>query len=135
MSDRPFLIALDNLTRDSMEENPPAEEKALGNPRRIISGREMKSWSRSFYSGDIISLVVDLEPAKIEIEDVGYDEFIHVLDGTLILTDKEGHAQQFEAGDFLVMPKGFCGTWETLGSYRELAVIEAKTFAEEAAKP
>ena len=134
MSDRPFLIALDNLTRDSMEENPPAEEKAVGNPRRIISG-ELKSWSRSFYSGDIISLVVDLEPAKIEIEDVGYDEFIHVLDGTLILTDKEGHAQQFEAGDFLVMPKGFSGTWETLGSYRELAVIEAKTFAEEAAKP
>ena len=68
-------------------------------------------------------------------EDIGFDEFIHVLDGTLILTDKQGHAQQFEAGDFLVMPKGFSGTWETLGNYRELVVMEARTLAEEVSKP
>ena len=65
----------------------------------------------------------------------GYDEFIHVLDGSLILTDKNGHAQRFDAGEFLVMPKGFCGTWETLGNYRELVVIEAGTFADEMSKP
>ena len=74
-------------------------------------------------------------PPSIEIEDIGFDEFIHVLDGTLILTDKQGHAQRFEAGDFLVMPKGFSGTWETLGNFRELVVMEASTLAEEAGKP
>ncbi len=135
MSDRAFLIALDNLDRDSMEETPPAEEKAVGNPRRIISGRDSKGWMKPCFAGDIMSFVVDLEPAKIELEDVGYDEFIHVLDGALILTDKEGHAQRFDAGEFLVMPKGFSGTWETLGNYRELVVIEAKTFEEEMSKP
>ena len=135
MNNREFLIALDDLSRDDMEENPPLEAKAVGNPRRILSGHDSKGWSKVFFGGDILSFVVDLEPAKFEIEDVGYDEFIHVLDGTLILTDKEGNAQRFEAGEFLVMPKGFSGTWEALGNYRELVVIEAKTFAEEMSKP
>lgn len=135
MSDRAFLIALDNLSHDDMEEHPPLEEKAVGNPRRIHSGHDSKGWSKPVFAGDILSLVVDLEPQKFEVEDVGYDEFIHVLDGSLILTDKKGHAQRFDAGEFLVMPRGFCGTWETLGNYRELVVIEAKTFADEMSKP
>tara|TARA_B100001059_G_C17575358_1_gene447127 strand:- start:85 stop:492 length:408 start_codon:yes stop_codon:yes gene_type:complete len=135
MSERAFLIALDNLSHDNMEENPPLEVKAVGNPRRILSGQSSKSWTKPCFAGDILSFVVDLEPQKFEIEDVGYDEFIHVLEGTLILTDKEGHAQRFDAGECLVMPKGFSGTWETLGNYRELVVIEAKTFVEEMSRP
>lgn len=135
MSDRAFLIALDGLTRDDLEEMPAPKEKKVGNPRRFLSGRGSRTWSKTVYAGDIVSSVVEAEPSKLEIEDVGFDEFIHVLDGTLILTDKEGHAQRFEAGDCLVMPKGFSGTWETLGNYRELVVIEAKTLAEEGNKP
>ena len=134
--DRPFLIELAGLTRDNMEQRPgPRQVKKVGNPRRILSGHDSRGWYKSVYAGDIISYVVDLEPEKYELVDVGFDEFIHVLDGTLILTDQDGHAQQFEAGDFLVLPKGFSGTWETLGNYRELVVIEAKTAAEEAANP
>ena len=135
MSDRAFLIALDGLTRDDLEEMPKPEEKKVGNPRRFHSGRDSRSWSKTAYAGDIVSFIMEAEPTKYELEDVGFDEFIHVLDGSLILTDKQGHAQRFEAGDFLVMPKGFSGTWETLGNYRELVVIEAKTLAEELSKP
>ena len=135
MSDRPFLIPIASMSKEDMEELPPASEKKVGNPRRFISGRDAKGWSMTAYAGDIVSSVVDSEPTKFEVEDIGFDEFIHVLDGTLILTDKEGHAQQFEAGEFLVMPKGFSGTWETRGNYRELVVIESKTAAEEASKP
>ena len=135
MSDRAFLIALDGLTRDDMEEAPAPEVKKVGNPRRYHSGRDSRAWSKNVYAGDIISSVFEAEPSKFEMEDIGFDEFIHVLDGTLILTDKEGHAQQFEAGDFLVLPKGFSGTWETVGNYRELVVIEANTLADEARKP
>ena len=133
---RPFLIELAGLTRDDMDLRPgPREVKKVGNPRRILSGHDSRGWYKVVYTGDIVSYVVELEPEKFEVLDIGFDEFIHVLDGTLILTDKEGHAQQFEAGEFLVLPKGFSGTWETLGNYRELVVIEAKSAAEEAAKP
>ena len=135
MSDRAFLIALDGLTRDDLEEMPKPEEKTVGNPRRFHSGRDSRSWSKTVYAGDVVSFIMEAEPTKYELGDVGFDEFIHVLDGSLILTDKQGHAQRFEAGDFLVMPKGFSGTWETLGNYRELVVIEAKTLAEELSKP
>ena len=41
----------------------------------------------------------------------------------------------FEAGEFLVLPKGFSGTWGTLGNFRELVVMETRTLAEEASKP
>ena len=135
MPQRPFLIDLHGLSHENMQENPPLEEKKVGNPRRILSGRDSRGWMAPVYSGDILSMVVDLEPARFEIEDVAYDEFIHVLDGSLILTDKEGHAQRFEAGEFLVMPKGFSGTWETLGKYRELVVIEANSMQVESEKP
>ena len=135
MSDRGFLIALDGLTRDDMEEVPAPETKKVGNPRRYHHGHDSRAWAKAAFSGDIVSSVFEAEPSKYEIEDIGFDEFIHVLDGTLILTDKQGHAQRFEAGDFLVMPKGFSGTWETLGNFRELVVMEARTLAEEASKP
>ena len=135
MSERAFLIPLAGLARSDMEEMPKPEEKRVGNPRRFHSGRDSRSWSKTAYAGDIVSVIMEAEPTKFEVEDVGFDEFIHVLDGTLILTDKDGHTQRFAAGDFLVLPKGFSGTWETLGNYRELVVIEAKTLAEEASKP
>lgn len=134
MNDRAFLIPV-NGTRNDMEQMPPSKTKKVGNPRRFHSGHDSRSWSKAVYAGDIVSLIMEAEPTKFEVEDVGFDEFIHVLEGTLILTDKNGHAQRFEAGDFLVMPKGFSGTWETLGNYRELVVIEAKTLAEEESKP
>ena len=32
------------------------------------------------------------------------------------------------AGDSLVVPKGFSGTWEMIGNFRELVVIEKKAY-------
>ena len=46
-----------------------------------------------------------------------------VLSGKLILTDAGGRVHEFAAGDSLVIPKGFTGTWKVLGNYRELVAI------------
>ena len=54
------------------------------------------------------------------------DEFVYVLSGKLILTEPNGTAHEFTAGDSLVLPKGFTGTWEMQGNYRELVVIMNK---------
>ena len=35
---------------------------------------------------------------------------------------------QFVAGESLVVPKGFLGTWEMQGNFRELVVIEKKAY-------
>ncbi len=52
-----------------------------------------------------------------------YDEYVLVLSGKLILTDAGGQVHEFAAGDSLVIPKGFTGTWKVLGNYRELVAI------------
>ncbi len=53
-----------------------------------------------------------------------------MLSGKLILTGTDGISQEFVAGDSLVVPKGFAGTWQMLGNYRELIVIERNAYEE-----
>jgi uncharacterized cupin superfamily protein len=66
----------------------------------------------------------------LEFSDQPYDEFVYVLQGSCVLTAKGGQPRTFEVGDFFIVPKGFTGTWEVRGNYRELIVIETKTYTE-----
>ena len=59
-----------------------------------------------------------------------FDEFVLILSGKLILTNSDGVSQEYVAGDSLVVPKGYQGTWKMLGNYRELVVIERKAYEE-----
>ena len=69
------------------------------------------------------------EPAKLKIDDPWpYDEFIYLLSGRLILTDAQGKVTEYEAGESLVVPKGFQGIWEMQGDFRELVVIEKEAY-------
>lgn len=54
------------------------------------------------------------------------DEFVFVLSGKLILTEPNGKAHEFTPGQALVLPKGYTGTWEMQGNYREIAVLMKK---------
>jgi hypothetical protein len=54
------------------------------------------------------------------------DQFVLVLSGKSILTDQAGNSQTFSEGDLFVVPKGFTGTWEEFGIYRELVVVSAE---------
>jgi uncharacterized cupin superfamily protein len=54
------------------------------------------------------------------------DEFVFVLSGKLILTEPDGTRHEFHAGDSLVLPVGYTGTWEMEGNYREIAITARK---------
>jgi uncharacterized cupin superfamily protein len=58
------------------------------------------------------------------------DEFVLVMSGKLILTDAGGRVQEFVAGDSLVVPKGWVGTWKMVGNYRELIAIVTSAYEE-----
>ena len=47
-----------------------------------------------------------------------------------LLTDDGGSPQEFNVNDNFIVPKGFTGTWEMRGNFRELIVIEANAMAE-----
>ena len=64
---------------------------------------------------------------------VDRDEFCYIIEGHVILTNDEGHAQTFKTGDAFLIPNGFRGTWEVVETTRKHYVILNYPAAEAAA--
>lgn len=83
------------------------------------------------FEGENTVAVWDAGPAKLILDDpLPYDEFVFVLKGTLVLTDKEGNSQTYNVGDFFMLPKGFTGIWDMTEEYRELIIVDTKAYNE-----
>lgn len=88
----------------------------------ILSGVSEHRY-KSLYSGDINVAIYEAKPMTLRIDDYSIDEFVTVISGTLILTADGGSPQRFEIGESVLVPKGFTGTWEMQGNFREMVVI------------
>jgi uncharacterized cupin superfamily protein len=51
------------------------------------------------------------------------DEFIHMFEGKVTLSEDNGPTRQFSAGDSFQIPKGFTGLWKTEERIRKVFVI------------
>jgi uncharacterized cupin superfamily protein len=92
----------------------------------ILVEGELEFELASLFDGEELQVVVvESTPAKTDHRNrpTEYDEFVLVLDGKLVLTEQDGTVHEFTPGDAFVVPKGYTGTWDQLGSYRELAII------------
>ena len=92
----------------------------------ILSGISEHRYE-SLYSGDIQVMIYQAKPMTLRITDYSIDEFVTVISGTLILTAKGGSPQRFDAGESVLVPKGFTGTWEMQGDFREMVVYLNET--------
>ena len=126
----PVLVDPAKLAGRGLEEFPPFPNPPEGKHGHALSGADVATRVSAEFEGDVVVQVVEIAgPRKNQIFDCSYDEFIHILEGGLILTNEEGVAHEYGPGDSLVLPKGFTGTWENTGErYRELIVIETKTY-------
>jgi len=99
-------------------------------PEMVLTGRSVHRSHVLFSGEELVVEVYEAEAAKLAITDpFPYDEFIYVLSGKLILTDATGAVSEYAQGESLVVPKGFTGgTWEMLGDFRELVVIEKRAY-------
>jgi hypothetical protein len=119
----PVRLDADKLAGLGLEEFEPFPKEI------VLSGRSKHSYHTFFSGEEVVVEVYEAEPAKLKIDEPWpYDEFIYVLSGKLVLTDARGKVTQFVAGESLVVPKGFVGTWEMQGNFRELVVIEKKAY-------
>ncbi len=92
----------------------------------------LSKWSHLFTGKELSVSVFESTPkelgttghSKNRVRNYPYDQFVLVLSGKSVLTDEAGIAQTFNAGDLFVVPRGFSGTWEEFGVYRELIVIQ-----------
>ena len=104
-----------------VEEGPIAPEKVLtGAPNQktenYFTSRDERFFS-GFWSSDI---------GKWRVDYSGEEEFCHLLEGEVILTDAGGKSSRFTAGDRFTIAEGFKGTWETVKPCRKLYVIALK---------
>ena len=81
------------------------------------------SYTHAFYTGKIFVAVYEAGPGRVYIDGALYDEFVHILEGRLILTPDSGDAVEFKQGESLVVPQGYKGYWYMPEKYRELIVI------------
>lgn len=106
----------------------PAEEQFVA-PENVIEGNHRPRGEILYYGDQLIMEVYENDAVTFRIDEpTVYDEFVLVLSGKLILTGNDGVSQEYVAGDSLLVPKGFAGTWQMLGTFRELIAIEREAY-------
>lgn len=98
----------------AMVPSPPWPAEML--PRPMKSHRVVV-W---YTGGDLTSMVYESDDGTVQFSDLPYDEQVTVLRGRALLTSADGQTDVFTAGDVFVAPKGWSGSWEMSGGYREL---------------
>ena len=101
----------------------PAAESDEG----ISTEGTINSSSHLFFEGKISAYVFDVDPGKVRIDGLPYDEYIHILEGRLILTPDDGEEVEYKKGDSLILPEGYTGYWYMPEKYREFVIINTLT--------
>jgi uncharacterized cupin superfamily protein len=105
------------------------EEYPAMSAEEVIEGGTGHRGAVFFVGEELVAGVWEADASTLAISDpLPYDEFVTVLSGTLILTDEQGTAAKYSTGESVVLPKGFSGTWQMLGDYREIYVMETEAF-------
>jgi uncharacterized cupin superfamily protein len=101
-------------------------------PEDVLEGIHRPRGEIVYVGEQIIVEIYEDEPAVYRFPDpFAYDEYVDIQSGKLILTGADGVAHEYIAGDKLVVPKGWSGTWEMIGNYRELIVIDREAYEAE----
>ncbi|WP_080587887.1 cupin domain-containing protein [Pseudomonas brassicacearum] len=50
-------------------------------------------------------------------------EFCHILTGIVRLTNQNGSTDEFKEGESFIIPAGFSGIWENVGTVKKIFVI------------
>lgn len=106
---KPALVAFADAVSEPAYDHPKAERLVKGNPLRT-------TWELySNATGEVSSGVWSCEPGAWRIVFDGCsDEYFHVLEGRIRISDTEGNAREFGPGDACMIPAGFAGTFEVL---------------------
>ena len=124
------LSVISNKRADSSSTQKAQEPFLLD--RELISGIGLtelttKKFRNSLYSGVELEVLTESEePCEKNIVNNGKEEFIHVLNGIVVIKPFNGKEQTFYKGDFFILPKGFTGSWKSEGQnlFRTLKVIQ-----------
>ena len=95
----------------------PAERVLAGSPQQNLFN-QFQDPSKQMLAG-----TWDCTEGKWQADYSAKSEFCHILSGKVVLTDEDGTATTFSAGESFVIPMGFAGSWEVVEPVRKLYVI------------
>ena len=81
-----------------------ASDPATVSDEGVSTEGTINSSSHLFFEGKISAYVFDVDPGKVRIDGLPYDEYIHILEGRLILTPDDGEEVEYKKGDSLILP-------------------------------
>ena len=96
-------------------------------PEEMVLSGTNQHWQKVLHEGEFVVALYEAMPAVIDIsEPYPYDEYVRVLEGSVVLTSSQGERQSYETGDAFLVPVGWTGTWEMPTRFRELIIIDRK---------
>lgn len=101
----------------------------------LIAGDPVETGHNYFsdQTGQLTSGVWECTAYTARFEAYPVDEFCHVLSGEVTITEADGRAETFTAGECFVVPRGLKCTWHMPETLRKFYVIfEARSEAGEA---
>ena len=119
----PVRLDRDKMAGLNLTAIPPDSYKDI-----LVAGQLNMRVATLFAGKELNVSIFECTPAKTDHRKrpTDSDEFVYVLSGKLILTEPGGTVTAYSAGDSLVLPAGYTGTWEMQGNYREIAITPRK---------
>lgn len=118
----PRLIAFSSAATAPSVDYPRPERLVRGNPARTTWEHHANA------SGEVSCGVWACEPGAWRIAfNEHSDEFFHVLEGRIRISDAEGNTTEFGPGDACVIPAGFTGTFDVLEPVKKHYVMLKRT--------
>lgn len=116
----PRIIPL-SAALNAEESSPPQDRIVSGSPRHTLANVFTDS-TEQFFAGRWSSTPGTWRVRYTE------NELCVITAGRIVITDDEGNASAFSAGDAFVIPAGFSGTWAVLEACTKIyAIFEART--------
>lgn len=98
------------------------------NPGDTLLTEGAKPLGRKDFEGDgIVSGVWSSSAARVQIDGHPVNEVCFVIGGAVTVSDADGRAETFSAGEALFLPRGFKGIWANSDDFTKLFVaVESK---------
>jgi uncharacterized cupin superfamily protein len=113
---QPVVRKFDPSSAPAEEYFLPGEKLIAGNPRQCV-WKHYADASGKFFAGLWRSEVGKWHVSYTE------EEYCQILQGVSIIADTAGNAVTVAAGDSVVVPRGFVGTWEVVEPTKKIYVI------------
>jgi len=117
MTNNTFRILPDPV--DGMEQSKTVQKESF-------TTDDHSEFKKNFYlnsDNSILAGVWECAPSRLEFDDYPDDEMMTIISGSVTLTNSDGQAEVFNAGDVLFVSKGSKFSWEITETLRKYYMI------------